>query len=102
MTAYLNVIDVVAVPCSVEELVAESQNQNVLNHLLTEVVVDTEDLLLLPVGFQCFLKVARALKVLAEGLLDLLRRNRGINMGLKSGPACQEKLTIMRARPFLG
>jgi hypothetical protein len=62
---------VVAVPCSVEELVAESQDQDVLNHLLTEVVVNTEDLLLLPVGIQSLLEVARALKVLAEGLLDL-------------------------------
>ena len=70
-STYLNVVDVVAVPCGVEELVAESQNQNVLNHLLTEVVVDTEDLLLLPVGVQGLLEVARALKVLTEGLLDL-------------------------------
>lgn len=68
---YLNVVDVVTVPCSVEELVSESQDQNVLNHLLTEVVVDTEDLLLLPVGLQSLLQVARALKVLTEGLLNL-------------------------------
>lgn len=62
----------VTVPCGVEELVAKSQDQNVLDHLLTEVVVDTEDLLLLPVGVQCLLQVARALKVLAERLLNLL------------------------------
>ena len=68
---YLNVVDVVTVPCSVEELVSESQDQNVLNHLLTEVVIDTEDLLFLPVGVQSLLQVARALKVLTEGLLDL-------------------------------
>ena len=70
---YLNVVDVVTVPCSVEELVSESQDQNVLNHLLTEVVIDTEDLLFLPVGVQSLLQVARALKVLTEGLLDLLQ-----------------------------
>lgn len=61
----------VAVPCSVEELVAESQDEDVLDHLLTEVVVDTEDLLLLPVGVKSLLEIARALQILTEGLLDL-------------------------------
>lgn len=69
---YLNVVDVVTVPRSVEELVAEPQDQNVLNHLLTEVVINTENLLFLPVGIQGLLQVARALKVLTKGLLDLL------------------------------
>jgi hypothetical protein len=35
-------------------------------------VIDTEDLLLLPVGVQGLLEFARALKVLTERLLDLL------------------------------
>ena len=61
----------VAVPGSVEELVAESQDEDVLDHLLTEVVVDTEDLLLLPVGVKSLLEIARALQTLTEGLLDL-------------------------------
>lgn len=61
----------VTVPCSVEELVAESQDENVLDHLLTQVVVDTEDLLLLPVRLQGLLEVAGALQILTEGLLDL-------------------------------
>lgn len=69
---YLNVVDVVTVPCSVEELVAEPQDQNVLNHLLTEIVINTENLLFLPVGIQRLLQVARALKILTKGLLDLL------------------------------
>jgi hypothetical protein len=64
---------VVTVPCGVEELIAESQNQNVLDHLLTEVVINTEDLLLLPVGVQSLLEIARALKILTEGLLNLLQ-----------------------------
>ena len=63
-----------AVPCGIEELVAESQNKDVLDHLLTKVVIDTEDLLLLPVGLQSLLEVAGALKILTEGLLDLLKR----------------------------
>lgn len=63
----------VAVPCSVEELVAESEDEDVLDHLLTKIVVDTEDLFLLPVGGQGLLKIARARKILTEWLLDLLR-----------------------------
>ena len=70
-STYLNVVDVVAVPVGAEELVAKSEDQDVLDHLLTEVVVDTEDLLLLPVGLQGGLKLSGAAKVLAEGLLNL-------------------------------
>lgn len=61
----------VTVPCGIEELVAEPQDEDVLNHLLAEVVVNTENLLLLPVGLQGLLKVTRALKILAKGFLDL-------------------------------
>lgn len=72
---YLNVVDVVTVPGSVEELVAKAHDEDVLDHLLTQVVVDTEDLLFLPVGLEGLLEVARALQVLTEGLLDLLETN---------------------------
>ena len=75
MISYLYIVDVVAVPGGVEEFVSETHDENVLDHLLTEVVVDTEDLLFFPVGVESFLEVARALKVLAEGLLNLLRRD---------------------------
>jgi hypothetical protein len=71
MSTYLNVVDVVTVPVGAEELVAKSEDQDVLDHLLTKVVVDTEDLLLLPVGLQGVLKLSGAAKVLAEGLLNL-------------------------------
>ena len=71
LSTYLNIVNVVTVPCSVEELGAESQDENVLDHLLTQVVVDTEDLLLLPVRLQGLLEVAGALQILTEGLLDL-------------------------------
>jgi len=67
----LDVVDVVTVPCGVEELVAKSQDKNVLDHLLTEVVVNTEDLLLLPVRLQSLLQIARALKILAKWLFNL-------------------------------
>lgn len=48
----LDVVDVIAVPGCSQELVTESQNQQVLDHLLSEIVVDTEDLLFFPVGLE--------------------------------------------------
>ena len=64
----------VPVPGSAEELVTESEDQDVLDHLLSKVVVNTEKLVLGPVRGKCALELAGALKVLAEGLLNLLRR----------------------------
>lgn len=69
----------VTVPGGVEELVAKAHDKNVLDHLLTQVVVNTEDLILLPDGVKRFLEVARALKVLAEGLLDLDPKNQHVS-----------------------
>lgn len=48
----LNIVDVVSVPCGSEERVSKSENQDVLDHLLTKVVVNSEQLLLVPVGLQ--------------------------------------------------
>ena len=67
---YLYIVDVVAVPCCPEKLIAESQNQNILHHFLPQVVVDAEDLFFFPVRFQSLLKLPGATKVLAERLLD--------------------------------
>lgn len=71
LDSYLNIIDVVAVPGCVEELIAKAQNEDVLDHLLAQVMVNTEDLLFLPVGFEGRLKRAGALEVFAERLLNL-------------------------------
>lgn len=49
MKSYLNIVDVMTVPGSVKEFVAKAQDEYVLNHLLSEVVIDTEDLLFPPV-----------------------------------------------------
>ena len=68
---YLNIVDVVAVPGGVEEFVAKAHDKDVLDHLLTQVVVNTEDLLLLPIGLEGFLQLARTGQVLAKRLLDL-------------------------------
>lgn len=40
------------VPSGTEEFIAETHDEDVLDHLLTQVVVDTENLLFLPVGFE--------------------------------------------------
>jgi hypothetical protein len=68
---YLNVINVVTVPCGTKKLVTESENENVLNHLLAQIMIDTEDFLLLPVGLQGLLQFPRASKILAEWFFNL-------------------------------
>jgi hypothetical protein len=67
----LNVVDMLSVPCGAEEGVTKSEDQNVLDHLLAKVVVNSEQLLLVPVGLERLLKLTGAGKILAEGLLNL-------------------------------
>jgi hypothetical protein len=55
---YLYVVDVVSVPSSAKELVAEPENQDVLDHLLAQVMVNAEDLVLGPVRAQCLLELS--------------------------------------------
>lgn len=68
----LNVVDVVSVPGGAEERIAEAQDKNVLHHLLAQIVIDAEDLLLPPVGLKRLLQFPRACQVLAKRFLDLL------------------------------
>jgi hypothetical protein len=63
---------VVTVPGGTKELVTESENENILNHLLAQIMIDTEDFLFLPVGLQSLLQFPRASEILAEWFLDLL------------------------------
>jgi hypothetical protein len=69
---YLNVVNVVAVPCRAKELVAEPEDKNVLDHLLAQVVVNAEQLIFGPVGRKRTLELPGAGQVLAERLLDLV------------------------------
>jgi hypothetical protein len=66
----LDVADKVFVEGRVDEDVAEADDEHVLDHLLAEVVVDPEGLLLLPGRLELAHHVARALEVVSEGLLD--------------------------------
>jgi hypothetical protein len=73
-SSYLHVIDVVPVPCCAKELVTESEDEDVFDHLLAQVVIDTVKLVFGPVGGKRALKLSGAGEVLAEWLLDLLSR----------------------------
>jgi hypothetical protein len=67
----LNVVNVMSVPGGTEEGVAEAHDKNVLDHLLSKVVINTVELFLFPVWLQRLLQLAGASKILTEGLLDL-------------------------------
>ena len=69
--SYLNIVDMIPIPCRAKEFVTESKDENILHHLLSEIVVDSENLIFIPVWLQCFLQLTRAAKVLAEWFLDL-------------------------------
>jgi hypothetical protein len=62
---------VVTIPGGSKELIAEPENEEILNHLLAQIMVDTEDFLLPPVGLQGLLQFPRAFKILAEWFFNL-------------------------------
>ena len=49
----LNIVDVIPVPRRPEKLIAESENQNILYHLLSKIMGKSEYFLLLPVWLEC-------------------------------------------------
>jgi hypothetical protein len=51
----LYIVDVIPVPGRTKELVAKSQDQDILDHLLAQIVINTEYFLLMPVWLQCLL-----------------------------------------------
>lgn len=65
----LDALDVVSVPGSVQELVTEAQNQEVLDELLAQVVVDSEQFFLFEQGGQVLLQLVGRGQIVAEGLL---------------------------------
>jgi hypothetical protein len=69
---HLHVVDVVPVPSCAEELVTESEDEDILDHLLTKVVINTVELILVPVRGKRALKLSGARKIFAKRLLDLL------------------------------
>lgn len=59
LLTYLDVVYVVSIPSRSKEFIAESQNQDIFNHLLPEVVVDSVKLIFFPVRSQGTLKFSR-------------------------------------------
>lgn len=92
---YLNVINVVTVPGGTKELVAESENKDVFNHLLAQIMINTEDFILLPVGLQGLLQFPRASEILAKWFFNL--RTSAVRFVAGVGTR-----TIIRAMPSLG
>jgi hypothetical protein len=66
---------VVPVPGCAKEFVAESENKNVLDHLLTQIMIDAVELIFIPVWCERALQLSGAGKVLSERLLDLVHRD---------------------------
>src|SRR5438045_7773621 len=66
----LDVVDELPVPDRLEDAVREPQRQHVLDGLLAEVVVDTEDLVLFEVLLDRRVQLARRREVVPERLLD--------------------------------
>jgi hypothetical protein len=67
----LHIVNVMAVPGGAKEGVSKTKDENVLDHFLAKVVIDAEELFLLPVGLQRLLELTGAGEVLTERLLDL-------------------------------
>jgi hypothetical protein len=66
----LNVGNVVLVEGALEEHVAEPEDEEVLDHFLSEVVIDSERLLLGPLRLEVSHHLSRRVKVLSKRLLD--------------------------------
>lgn len=66
----LDIVDMLAVPGRAKELVAEAEDEEVLDHFFTKVVVDAEDFGFFPIGFQGFFELAGARKIFAKRLLN--------------------------------
>jgi hypothetical protein len=75
---YLNVVDMVAIPGCIEELVTKPKDQNILHHFFAQIMVNTEDLLFFPIRFQSFLQLTRAFEIFAEWLLNLVGATRTV------------------------
>jgi len=69
---HLDIVDVIAIPGCSEELVPKPEDKDILNHLFSKIMVNTEYLFLSPVWLQSFLEFTRAFKVLSKWFLDLV------------------------------
>ena len=49
LEGYLHVVNVVTIPSRVQELIAESEDENVFDHFLAKVVINAKDLVFNPI-----------------------------------------------------
>ncbi len=66
----LHAVDVAAIPDRLEDAVAESKYQNVLDGFFAQIVIDTIDLILVQDLLQCLVKLAGRIEIAAEGFFD--------------------------------
>ena len=66
----LHVVDIAAVPDRFKDSVRESKHQNVLNRLLSQIVIDAIDLMLLQAGAQTPIQSSGRIEAGTKGLLD--------------------------------
>ena len=66
----LYVVDILTVPDGVKDGVRETEHEDILNRLLTKVVIDSEYLPFLKVEVYLFIELPRRGQAAAKGLLD--------------------------------
>src|ERR1700722_8358505 len=66
----LDMVNVVAIPDRLKDAVAEAEDENILNGLLTEIVIDTKDLIFGQHIVNLVVELASRLKISAKRLLD--------------------------------
>ena len=86
---YLHVVDVIAIPKRLENSVAEPKYQQVLDGLLSEVMVNPVDLRLIEYAQNLLVQIARRRAVMAKRLFDDHARPRTFPFGLRQTRAAQ-------------
>ena len=78
----LDMVDALAVPQPLPDRIGKPEGQDVLNCLLTQIMVDAEDLLLMGEAGQFQIQRLRCLQIMSEGLLhnDSLRSHTGLRL----------------------
>src|ERR1035438_9600581 len=66
----LHMVDVVAIPYRLKNPVGKTEDQYVLHRLLAQIVVDTEDLVLMEDSIHLVIQLARGFQIVAERLFD--------------------------------
>src|ERR1700688_30385 len=66
----LHVVDVIAIPEGLDDVVGEAEDQNVLYGLFAEIMIDAVDLIFVEDLLELLVELSRGLQVVAERLFD--------------------------------